>query len=71
MHFYPSFLPLAVYSYSSQTPGNKIAAKKWDSQGSILGPLLFPIYINGLLSCLKTVTGFFADDAALFLWENV
>ena len=35
-------------------------------QGSILGPLLFLVYINDLSNCLKSNPKLFVDDTSLF-----
>ena len=35
-------------------------------QGSVLGPLLFLIYVNDLVENIKSNIKFFADDTLLF-----
>ena len=39
----------------------------WSSTGSILGPVLFNIYVSSLTSCLKFNSIQYADDASLYL----
>ena len=35
-------------------------------QGYVLGPLIFPVYINDLIANLKCDVKIFADDTSLF-----
>ena len=40
-------------------------------QGSVLGPLLFLIYINHIAESLLSITGLFADDSSLFYSPSI
>ena len=55
------------YVYINNIESNRKIIIMGVPQGSILGPLLFLIYINELQNCLKSIPRLFADDTALLI----
>ena len=55
------------YVYINNIESNRRSVIMGVPQGSVLGPLLFLIYINDLQNCLKIIPRFFADDTALLI----
>ena len=55
------------YVYVNNIESNRKRVIMGVPQGSVLGPLLFLIYINDLQNCLKSIPRLFADDTALLI----
>ena len=52
------------YVYMNNTESSRRSVTMGVPQGSVLGPLLFLIYIDNLQNCLKSISRLFADDTA-------
>ena len=55
------------YVYINNIESNRRSVIMGVPQGSVLGPLLFLIYINDLQNCLKSIPRLFVDDTALLI----
>jgi Reverse transcriptase (RNA-dependent DNA polymerase) len=53
------------FVYLNGIESNRMQIKKGVPQGSILGPLLFLVYVNDLPECSALITFLFADDTTL------
>ena len=55
------------YVYINNIESNRKNVIMGVPQGSVLGPLLFLIYINDLENCLKSIPKLFTDDTPLLI----
>ena len=58
------------FVFVNQTPSKKLTISCGVPQGSLLGPLLFSIYINDLPKASNFETRLFEDDTALLLTDS-
>ena len=58
------------YVFLNHTQSNYRYIKCGVPQGSVLGPLLFTLYINDISSSTNSAPRLFADDTCLFLQDD-
>ena len=58
------------FVHVNNTNSSKLGIKRGVPQGSILGPILFLIYINDLKNCTELFTLLFADDSNFLISGN-
>ena len=68
--FYYYLSNRSQFVYVNNTASNKLKIKRGVPQGSNLGPILFPLYINDLSEVSEFDIKLFADDTVLLMRDK-